>query len=161
MNTFKIADIEVGSGSPFFILGPCGLENEDFAWRMARALKEITDRVGVPFIFKASTIRPTGPPSTPTEAPVSKKEPESLLKSGKNSASPSLLTSIRPKKQPSLVSGSTSYKSPPFSAARLIYSKLLPRPGNPSTSRKANSSPLGISTRSSVSSRPSAANSSR
>lgn len=54
MNTFKIADIEVGSGSPFFILGPCGLENEDFAWRMARALKEITDRVGVPFIFKAS-----------------------------------------------------------------------------------------------------------
>jgi len=54
MNTFNIADIEVGSGQLFFILGPCGLEDEDFAWRMARALKEITTRLGIPFIFKAS-----------------------------------------------------------------------------------------------------------
>ncbi len=39
MNTFELANFTVGSGDPFFILGPCGLENEDFAWRMARALK--------------------------------------------------------------------------------------------------------------------------
>ncbi len=54
MIQFSIGDIEVGTGQPFFILGPCGLENEDFAWRMARSLKEITTRVGVPFVFKAS-----------------------------------------------------------------------------------------------------------
>jgi 2-dehydro-3-deoxyphosphooctonate aldolase (KDO 8-P synthase) len=54
MNTFQIDNITVGSGDPFFILGPCGLENEDFVWRMARALKEIADRVGIDFIFKAS-----------------------------------------------------------------------------------------------------------
>lgn len=30
------------------------LESEDFAWEMARSLKEITDRIGIPFIFKAS-----------------------------------------------------------------------------------------------------------
>ncbi|MGJ8694870.1 MAG: 3-deoxy-8-phosphooctulonate synthase [Verrucomicrobiaceae bacterium] len=54
MNTFNISNIAVGTGRPFFILGPCGLEDEEFAWRMARALKEITDRLGVPFIFKAS-----------------------------------------------------------------------------------------------------------
>ena len=54
MNTFRIGNITVGSGDPFFILGPCGLENEDFAWRMARALKEIADRTGIDFIFKAS-----------------------------------------------------------------------------------------------------------
>jgi len=54
MINFSIDDIQIGTGQPFFILGPCGLEEEDFAWRMARALKEIADRVGAPFIFKAS-----------------------------------------------------------------------------------------------------------
>lgn len=54
MNTFQLDNITVGSGDPFFILGPCGLEEEDFAWRMARSLKEIADRVGIDFIFKAS-----------------------------------------------------------------------------------------------------------
>ncbi len=54
MIQFSIGNIKVGTHDPFFVLGPCGLEDEDFAWRMARALKEITDRVGAPFIFKAS-----------------------------------------------------------------------------------------------------------
>ncbi len=39
---------------PFFILGPCGLESEDFAWEMARAIKPIADRLGIHFYFKAS-----------------------------------------------------------------------------------------------------------
>ncbi len=39
---------------PFFILGPCGLESEEFAWEMARAIKPIADRLGINFYFKAS-----------------------------------------------------------------------------------------------------------
>lgn len=54
VESFKIGNIEVGAGRPFFILGPCGLENEEFAWSMARALKEICTRLEVPFFFKAS-----------------------------------------------------------------------------------------------------------
>ena len=54
MNSFTFDGITVGKGELFFILGPCGLENENFAWHMARALKEITQKLGVPFIFKAS-----------------------------------------------------------------------------------------------------------
>lgn len=54
MNTFPLKSLEIGASDLFFILGPCGLENEDFAWRMARSLQEITTRLGVPFIFKAS-----------------------------------------------------------------------------------------------------------
>ncbi|MFT6863763.1 MAG: 2-dehydro-3-deoxyphosphooctonate aldolase (KDO 8-P synthase) [Akkermansiaceae bacterium] len=54
MNTFELGRFTVGSGDPFFILGPCGLEDEDFAWRMARALKEIADRQQIKFVFKAS-----------------------------------------------------------------------------------------------------------
>jgi 2-dehydro-3-deoxyphosphooctonate aldolase (KDO 8-P synthase) len=51
---FTIQDVEVGGGRPFFILGPCGLESEEFAWAMARSLKEICDRLDAPFFFKAS-----------------------------------------------------------------------------------------------------------
>jgi len=52
--SFTIQNILVGGGEPFFILGPCALESEAFAWEMARALKEITTRTGSPFVFKAS-----------------------------------------------------------------------------------------------------------
>ncbi len=38
----------------FFILGPCGLESEQFAWDMARSIKEIADRLGINWYFKAS-----------------------------------------------------------------------------------------------------------
>jgi 2-dehydro-3-deoxyphosphooctonate aldolase (KDO 8-P synthase) len=54
MKTFQLAHFTVGSGDPFFILGPCGLEDEAFAWRMARALKEIADRLEIKWVFKAS-----------------------------------------------------------------------------------------------------------
>ena len=39
---------------PFFILGPCGLESEEFAWDMARALVKIKERTGINMYFKAS-----------------------------------------------------------------------------------------------------------
>lgn len=51
---FHIGPVPVGGPLPFFILGPCALESEEFAWEMARSLKEIADRTGIPFIFKAS-----------------------------------------------------------------------------------------------------------
>ena len=54
MTTFPLCDLTLGSRDLFFILGPCMLESEEFAWRMARSLQEITSRLGVPFIFKAS-----------------------------------------------------------------------------------------------------------
>jgi 2-dehydro-3-deoxyphosphooctonate aldolase (KDO 8-P synthase) len=50
----QIAHVPVGGPIPFFILGPCALESEKFAWEMARSLKEIADRTGIPFVFKAS-----------------------------------------------------------------------------------------------------------
>jgi len=51
---FNIGNVPVGGPAPFFILGPCALESEAFAWEMAQALKEIADRTGIHFIFKAS-----------------------------------------------------------------------------------------------------------
>ena len=51
---FTIGNVPVGGNVPFFILGPCALESEPFAWEMARSLKEIADRTGIHFLFKAS-----------------------------------------------------------------------------------------------------------
>jgi 2-dehydro-3-deoxyphosphooctonate aldolase (KDO 8-P synthase) len=47
--------LTIGGGAPLaFIAGPCVIESEQHALRMARSLKEITTRLGVPYIFKAS-----------------------------------------------------------------------------------------------------------
>jgi 2-dehydro-3-deoxyphosphooctonate aldolase (KDO 8-P synthase) len=51
---FNIGNVPVGGPAPFFILGPCALESESFAWEMARALREISGRTGIRFLFKAS-----------------------------------------------------------------------------------------------------------
>ena len=54
VDSFTIQNVEVGGGRPFFILGPCGLESEEFAWEMARSLAEISSRLDLPLLFKAS-----------------------------------------------------------------------------------------------------------
>ena len=47
--------VSFGTGCPLaFILGPCVIESEGHAVDIAVALKEITGRVGVPMVFKAS-----------------------------------------------------------------------------------------------------------
>ena len=40
--------------APVFILGPCVIESEEFAWEMARSLQEIAVAGGYRFVFKAS-----------------------------------------------------------------------------------------------------------
>jgi 2-dehydro-3-deoxyphosphooctonate aldolase (KDO 8-P synthase) len=50
----KIGNLTMDGREPIFILGPCVLETEDFAWSMARALHSIAQELGLRFIFKAS-----------------------------------------------------------------------------------------------------------
>jgi 2-dehydro-3-deoxyphosphooctonate aldolase (KDO 8-P synthase) len=51
----KLNNYTVGNHDPFFaILGPCVIESEDFTMEMAYQLKEITSKLDIPFIFKAS-----------------------------------------------------------------------------------------------------------
>src|SRR5216684_4464585 len=51
---FKIGDITVGSGDLFLIAGPCVIESEEHAVRMAEIIKGVTRSLNFPFIFKAS-----------------------------------------------------------------------------------------------------------
>jgi 2-dehydro-3-deoxyphosphooctonate aldolase (KDO 8-P synthase) len=51
----KLHDFEVGAGKPLFLIaGPCVVESETLVVETAGRLKEITRRLGVPFIFKSS-----------------------------------------------------------------------------------------------------------
>jgi len=51
----KIDDINIGTGHPLLIIsGPCVIENYDMTYKIAAFLKDLTDRLGVNFIFKAS-----------------------------------------------------------------------------------------------------------
>jgi 2-dehydro-3-deoxyphosphooctonate aldolase (KDO 8-P synthase) len=48
-------DLAIGGEAPLaFIAGPCVIESEDHALRMAKAIQEIARRAGVPYIFKSS-----------------------------------------------------------------------------------------------------------
>jgi 2-dehydro-3-deoxyphosphooctonate aldolase (KDO 8-P synthase) len=51
----RLGEISIGGGSPLVLIaGPCVVESEQHATDLAGRLCEITRRVGVPFIFKAS-----------------------------------------------------------------------------------------------------------
>jgi 2-dehydro-3-deoxyphosphooctonate aldolase (KDO 8-P synthase) len=51
----KLASFEVGEDRPFFLIaGPCVIESEALVLEVAGRLKELTAKLKVPFIFKAS-----------------------------------------------------------------------------------------------------------
>ena len=51
----KLCGFEVGLDRPFFLIaGPCVVESEQLQLDVAGQLKEITGRLGIPFIFKSS-----------------------------------------------------------------------------------------------------------
>jgi 2-dehydro-3-deoxyphosphooctonate aldolase (KDO 8-P synthase) len=54
ISSFQIGDVRIGSGKLFLIAGPCVIESEEHAIRMAEIIKGVTKALGFPFIFKAS-----------------------------------------------------------------------------------------------------------
>lgn len=53
-HSFKAGNIEIGGESLFLIAGPCVIESEDHALKIAEAVRDEAGKLGVPFIFKAS-----------------------------------------------------------------------------------------------------------
>jgi 2-dehydro-3-deoxyphosphooctonate aldolase (KDO 8-P synthase) len=54
ISSFQVGDVRIGSGNLFLIAGPCVIESEEHAIRMAEIIKGVTRGLGLPFIFKAS-----------------------------------------------------------------------------------------------------------
>lgn len=53
--TVRVGEIEISNTKPFVLIaGPCQLESRKHAIKMAESLKEMTDKLGIGFIFKTS-----------------------------------------------------------------------------------------------------------
>jgi 2-dehydro-3-deoxyphosphooctonate aldolase (KDO 8-P synthase) len=52
--SFQIDNVRVGAGDLFLIAGPCVIESEEHALRMAEIIKGVARSLNFPFIFKAS-----------------------------------------------------------------------------------------------------------
>jgi len=52
--SFQVGDIHIGSDDLFLIAGPCVIESEEHAIRMAEIIKGVARSLEFPFIFKAS-----------------------------------------------------------------------------------------------------------
>jgi 2-dehydro-3-deoxyphosphooctonate aldolase (KDO 8-P synthase) len=53
-SSFTLGGVTVGSGELFLIAGPCVIESEPHARKLADAIQRVTSDLGVPYIFKAS-----------------------------------------------------------------------------------------------------------
>ena len=55
MKKISIGSFDVGGGAPLVLIaGPCVIEDEEKTMEIARDLKELTGKLGIPLIFKAS-----------------------------------------------------------------------------------------------------------
>ncbi len=54
MKQVQIGDLRVGGGDLFLMAGPCVIESEERILMIGREIKGICERLGVPYIFKAS-----------------------------------------------------------------------------------------------------------
>lgn len=58
MKNININDIKIGENNPLLLIaGPCVIETEDVVMHTAERLKEITSKLGIPFIFKSSYLK--------------------------------------------------------------------------------------------------------
>ena len=54
-NTVNTGDISIGQGHPLVLIaGPCVIENYEITFQIASYLKDLTQQLDIPFIFKAS-----------------------------------------------------------------------------------------------------------
>jgi len=53
-HSFTLGNVTPGDGKLFLIAGPCVLESEPHARKLADAIQRITSDLGIPYIFKAS-----------------------------------------------------------------------------------------------------------
>ncbi len=52
--TFKVGNVTIGGGELFLIAGPCVIESEEHAMKMAESIAAIARELEFPYVFKAS-----------------------------------------------------------------------------------------------------------
>ena len=93
-STMKLCGFDVGLTRPFFLIaGPCVIESEQLQMDTAGSLKEITEALGIPFIFKSSYDKANRSSGTSFRGPGMQKGLEILAKVKKELGLP-ILTDV-------------------------------------------------------------------
>ncbi len=94
MRTFNIHNITIGNDQPFMLIaGPCQIESQDHALDTAERIKEITNELGIKFVYKSSFDK-ANRSSVSTKRGVGIKEGLEILNTVKHSLGVPILTDI-------------------------------------------------------------------
>jgi 3-deoxy-D-manno-octulosonic acid (KDO) 8-phosphate synthase len=133
VNTVQLGRIGLGGANPLaLIAGPCVIESEQHATDLAGRLVELTDRLSVPFIFKASYDKANRTSGHSFRGP-GLDEGLRVLAGIKARFGALILTDIH---EPGPAKSRTSCRFPPSSHGRRTCSARLPPPSASSTSRR-------------------------
>ena len=51
----QLGQVSIGNDAPLFLMaGPCVIESEELVFEVAETLLAVTQRLGIPYVFKAS-----------------------------------------------------------------------------------------------------------
>lgn len=102
MKRIKLRNFEIGADKLTILAGPCAIENQDILNRTAEKLKEITEKLGINYIFKSSFDKANRSSITSFRGPGMEKGLEMLAKIKKDFDLP-IVTDIHTPEQASTV----------------------------------------------------------
>ena len=114
-----------GNGSLFVMAGPCVIEDPERTLNIGRKMKEICERLGLPYIFKASFDKANRSSYTSYRGPGLTEGLRILGDIKRNFKFPSSVTSTKSTRWKRLPKSWMSSRFRPFSAGRRIWSKRL------------------------------------
>ena len=125
----QLGPLRLGANNPLFLIaGPCVIESESHARKMAESIAKIAADASIPYIFKASYDKANRSSAKSFRGPGAREGLRILAKIKSDLNSPSSPTSTNASKPPPPPKSSTSSKSPPSSRAKPISSKPPQKP---------------------------------
>jgi 2-dehydro-3-deoxyphosphooctonate aldolase (KDO 8-P synthase) len=133
----KLCGFEVGLTQPFFLIaGPCVIESEQLQMDTAGVLKEITESLGIPFIFKSSFDKANRSSGQTFRGPGMDKGLEILAKVKRELGLP-VLTDIHSEDQVDLVSSVVDVlQTPAFLCRQTDFIRAVAQSGKPVNIKK-------------------------
>ena len=133
----KLCGFDVGLDQPFFLIaGPCVIESEQLQMDVAGQLKEITARLGVPFIFKSSFDKANRSSGTSIRGPGMDKGLEMLAKIKKELGVP-VLTDVHTEAEvPAVAAVVDVLQTPAFLCRQTDFIRAVAQSGKPVNIKK-------------------------
>jgi 2-dehydro-3-deoxyphosphooctonate aldolase (KDO 8-P synthase) len=133
----KLCGFDVGLNQPFFLIaGPCVVESEQLQMDVAGALKDITQRLGIPFIFKSSYDKANRSSGTSFRGPGMDKGLDILAKVKRELGVP-ILTDVHTEEEiPAVASVVDVLQTPAFLCRQTDFIRAVAQCGKPVNIKK-------------------------